>query len=58
MEGPGKATGKSIAECCLYTGFSIEGIAGQDNIDLALTDDEEDKLLSEFDCGKVFSDTL
>jgi len=28
-----------------YIRGSIEGIAGQDNINLALTDEEEDKLL-------------
>ncbi|MFT3933457.1 MAG: DUF2130 domain-containing protein [Chitinophagaceae bacterium] len=48
MEKLWKAREKQLEKVLLSAAHirgSIEGIAGQDNIDLALTDDEEDKLL-------------
>lgn len=48
MEKLWKAREKQLEKVLLNAAYirgSIEGIAGQDNIDLALTDDEEDKLL-------------
>ncbi|MEP6725035.1 MAG: DUF2130 domain-containing protein [Bacteroidota bacterium] len=48
MEKLWKAREKQLEKVLLNAAYirgSIEGIAGQDNIDLALTDDDEDKLL-------------